>query len=545
MPNKNQKTLLPFASYTETGNQPLKNAVEQATIFCIAELDREKGKGIFKKQPSESIVFVTKVHYPFWIAPLKNLALLFDGLDISSHTITYPAIPDPQDFIDNMSQRSSTCEVYLNFLSNSIDYFRASNGEKNEIVEGLISDAEFLGEFLKYLKEAKTVDAPIVDSVIVSSAHDEKRIKTNLKELENAYSKICQELAALNEIITIVNKRTQEALGTLREEIKETQEKFSAQIEKAKKDMEKGKLRIVNEYNDKVTEATNRYEQEVLRHRKELIKFEKTKEEITSEIERVETEIKTAAVNKDENAEQKLKEKRNELKQALPDILSTIKSLETKILEIEENKRKEFFQLKQENEDQLKEVGKDLKEIESSRDAEVKIAQDEMEKIDEMSSIIIRKVDQLAKMRETVVTEFDRLGIKQEKVELTLVYMPFYLICYQAGPKRRYTYVAPSVLTNGGLGLRLKAMGNRRITKMLQPRSQKILSILNSFLKLLDENVVFSHEITEACKKANMLESKESVALIKRGLSELEIEGWLSSSTYESFTKIVTQLGSP
>ncbi len=543
MPSKNQKTLLPFASFAETGSQPLKSQVEKAAIFCLAELNREKGRGIFKKQPSEKIVFVAKIHYPFWIAPLKNLALLFDGLNLSSHKITYPAIPDPQAFKDSMNQRSSKCEIYVNFLSNNMDYFQISNGEQTKTVEGLISNEEFLNEFMNYLKESTIVETPVVDSVIVSSAQDETRIKSNIKELENSYSKICQELEALNEIIKLLSKKTQESLSTLREEIKTTEEKFSAQIEKAKKDMGKSKLQITKEYNDEVTETTTKYEQEILTHRKELIKLEKTKEEITSEIERIETEIKTAAVNKDDNAEQKLKEKRLELKKGLPDVITAIKNLEEKILEIEENKRKEFFQLKQENIDKIKEVGKDLKEIESSRDAEVKISQDEMEKIDEVTSTIIKKVDQLAKMRETVVTEFDSLGIKKANVELTLVYMPFYLFCYQAGPKRRYMHIAPSVIGNGGLGSRL--MGKKRIVKMLQPRSQKIISILNSFLKLLDENVVFSHEIIEACKKANLLESKEDIPLMKRGLSELEIEGWLSASEYDSFNKMITQLGSP
>ena len=488
-------------------------------------------------------MFVAKVHYPFWIAPLKNLALLFDGLNLSSHTITYPAIPDPQAFKDNMNQCSSTCEIYLNFLSNNLDHFQTSNGEQKKTVEGLISDVAFLGEFMNYLKEATTVDTPIVDSVIVSSAQDETRIKSNIKELENAYSNICQELETLTEIIKLLSKRTQETLGALREEIKATEEKFSTQIEKAKKDMEKKKLQITKEYNEKITEATNKYEQEILTHRKELIKLEKTKGEITSEIERIEAEIKTAVVNKDDNAEQKLKEKRTELKKGLPDIITAIKNLEENILEIEENKKKEFFQLKQENIEKIKEVGSDLKEIESSRDAEVKISQDEMEKIDEMTSTIIKKVDQLAKMRETVLTEFDSLGIKKEKVSLTLVYMPFYLLCYQAGSKRRYTHVAPSVIGNSGLGSRL--MGKKRINKLFQSRSQKIVSILNRFLKVIDENVVFSNEITEACKKANILESKEDLALMKKGLSELEIEGWLSSAEYASFGKIITQLVSP
>jgi hypothetical protein len=82
---------------------------------------------------------------------------------------------------------------------------------------------------------------------------------------------------------------------------------------------------------------------------------------------------------------------------------------------------------------------------------------------------------------------------------------------------------------------RLKAIGKKKITQLFQPRSQKIISILNAFIALMENNVAFNHEINEACNKVNLLQSKEATELIKNGLSKLKEQGWLSDSEFESF----------
>jgi hypothetical protein len=185
-------------------------------------------------------------------------------------------------------------------------------------------------------------------------------------------------------------------------------------------------------------------------------------------------------------------------------------------------------------------AGKDLRAIEASRDAEKKLCQDEMEKIEEVTTNISGKIDALSKMREAIISEFDDLGIRQERPSSLLVQMPFYLLCYQAKAEKRFNYVAPSTVSSGGISARLKAVGKKKVTQMLQPRSQKIISILNSFIGLMETNVAFSHDISEACSKANLLQSKENIELIKKGLRELNAEGWLSDSELESFSQSFT-----
>jgi DNA repair exonuclease SbcCD ATPase subunit len=545
---KTQKNLLPFASCLKSENASclqsengsLGREVEKAAIFCLTELGREPGGGVFRKKPSENIVFISEVYYPFWIAPFRGATLLFDGLNTSAHTLTYPSVPVLQVFKDNLNQRSSTRQIYSAFLFNNLNYFQDSNDEQEKVIVGLISDIDVIKEFMDYSKEATTTENPVTDSVLISAAYDEKQIMNNIQELEVSRSRVAKELEELNEIIKLLNAKTQQALDALREEIKATDEKFSEPIEAAKATFEKKKLELNKEYTDKVTTSSTMYEQETVALQKEILKLEKTRDELNSEIEHIETEIKNAVINKDEASEQRWKEKRNELKKKLPEIAPAIRDLEIKIQEIEENKKKAIFQLKQENDAKMKDAGKDLSEIESSRDAEKRNCKDEMEKIEELTSNMISKIDKLSRMREATLKEFDAFGIPNGRAIPKLVYMPFYLQCYQTKSDKRFNYVAPSIVSSMSLNAKLKAIGKKRISQLFQPRSQKVISILNRFMVLLGENIAFSHEINEACNKVNMLQSKETIELMKTGLNELKTEGWLSDSEFEAFRQILT-----
>jgi predicted nucleic acid-binding Zn-ribbon protein len=375
---------------------------------------------------------------------------------------------------------------------------------------------------------------------LVSPAQEKNQIEENLKDLENLHQKLEHELEELNEVIKALNKQTQQALTTLREEIKATEGKFGPQIEKVKAALEERRSKINKEYSDKVTQASDKYEQELVAIRKEIITLQKTNEQTNSEIASAENEIRTARINKDDDAEQKWKEKRNELKKHLPEVSATIKNFEIKVQETQENKKNAMFQLKQENDAAMKEAGKDLIEIESSSDAEIKNCQSEMEKIEDATSTIIGKIDKLTKISETAINEFQNLGIRFERASSSLVYMPFYLICYQTGSNKRCTYLAPSVASSISIGAKFRALGKSKIKQLFQPKSQRITSKLNIFLTLLDENIAFSHEINEACSKANLLGSKERVELIKNGLNQLRTDGWLSDSEFEYFGHLLS-----
>ena len=153
---------------------------------------------------------------------------------------------------------------------------------------------------------------------------------------------------------------------------------------------------------------------------------------------------------------------------------------------------------------------------------------------------IIKQIDQTAKMREANIAEFDNLGVPRKKLKHALVYMPFYLIRHQSGSNRRYTFFAPSFVGNVGVAAKLRsAIGKMKISQVLQPRSKSIVSLLNKFAVLLEEDVAFGSEINEACLKANLLEVENLRQSIAAGLSKLKEGGWLSEQECASFSQML------
>ena len=218
-----------------------------------------------------------------------------------------------------------------------------------------------------------------------------------------------------------------------------------------------------------------------------------------------------------------------------------MKEIQKQINEAEEIQKNVIFQLKQDTELKIKQASKDLSELEASRDAEIKVYQNQIEKVEELTSNIIKKVDELATSRETTLPEFEQLGVKEKRERKSLVYMPFYLSCYQSKSKKRFAYLPPSIVNKDCLSTRLKALGKTKICQLLEPKSKKITAILNGFIRLLEENIVFNREISEACMKANLLRTRNAGEITKNGLNKLKEEGWLSNSESENLNQAVIQ----
>jgi hypothetical protein len=540
LPTSIEKAILPFVDSSHS-SMSFDSDAEKAVVFCLTELSRQKGGSFFNKQEPEKLLYISKAYYPFWLAPLRETTLLLDGLNVASHAITYPVLPDIKDFKQKLTDRSASGGTHENFLTNYQNYFKNPSKQEKTVIDGLFNDAEFAVEFLNYAKEATKTNSTIVDAVLITPALDEDGVGKMVQNVENTRLKLSADVADLNDTIKLLNSKTQESKASIEEETKATEEKFSLQIQKIKTEVDAEVSKINKTYMDKVTEVTNNFTDETTNLQKEILKARKETEQLDAEIERVEAEIKTAAINKDDSSEQKWKDKRNELKDQRPEKASKIKELEKQVAELEENRKSELFQLKQDNDAKVKEAGNALVEVEAARDAEIKTCHGGMERIEELTSNIIEQVDVLVKNREATLYEFDELGTKQQTAAPSLIYMPFYLSCYQSKSNKRCSYTAPSVVSDGGLGTRLKAMGKTKISIVLQPRSRKIVSILNSFIALLDENIVFNHEISEACLRTNLLREDKGQTWVMSGLTKLKEQGWLSDSEFESFSQAVAQ----
>lgn len=533
MQEKSQKIFLPFASQKNRDSEEFAQKIEKASIFCLSELNREKGGGLFKKKDPEKLAFIAKAYYPFRIVPFRDFALLFDGLNLMSHAVKNPAIPDLKNFRDIMNT-TFTRQAYNTFLTNQINYFK-NYDEKDQIIDGLVYDADFLTELMVYLKESKPVPEPVLDGVLISPSYTDDEIKNITEKLTQTYNEVSLKLQGLNEVIKLLNAKTQHSLEQMQDEIKGIDAKYNGPIKTAQLALEEKKGRINKDYSTTVTDVTRTFENDILDIQKEIVKYEKIRDDVNSKLDKIEKEIKKSILDKDDTSEEKWKQKREDLKNQLSRNSQLIGNLESKKETIEENKKTKLFELNQQHETKLKDASKNLLEIESARDAEKRLVQNEMEKIEDLTSKVTLDIDKLSKMLETALINFDTLGARRESAPSLLVYVPFYLIYYMVDSKRRFSYVSPSYVNSRDISTRLKAIGRKQISQILQPRSQKIVSILNKLMVLLGENVPFSHEISQACNKVSLLRSIEAIDEVKFGLMNLKDAGWLSESELYSF----------
>jgi len=541
VPQGTIKSIIPFSALSENRKEPFAKKIERAAIFCLAELERAKGGGLVLKQPPEKLAFIAEVCYPFWLVTLDKIGLLFDGLSTTSQTLTYLTIPDIQVFHDNMKRSSKTRQAYMTFLSDNVNYFQVPSNEERKIIDGLITDPEFLDDFTSYLSEAAPIKTSLSNMVTVSPTVDESSITFTMGGLQSLKSKFAEEVNTLYTNMKLLSAKTENFMKTIRDKIKKIEQELSQKIEKCKASVEEQVDEIRKKFDEEVTEYSKKAEEELFSLQHEKIKLEKTKEQLTKEVEHCEAEIKTCAINKDDVGEHRWRDEKNKLKKQLSETETKLKKLDKNLKEVKDEKNLKIFELKSERDAKIKEAMKDLIEIESSRDAKIRIYEEEMEKFEELTSSIIEQIDKLAKLREKSVDEFDKLGVLQKRRKRVLIYMPFYLACYQSESGKRYVYFPLSIVSNVSFSVKFKgALGKAKIKQLLQPRSKKIVSFLNNFPLLMEQNAVFNREMSEACAKANLTQTKKSRESIKEGLEMLKEEGWFSEKEYESFSQMLT-----
>ena len=534
MPLEVGQFILPFSVLSEDRREPFTKEMEKAAIFCFAELERIKGGGLILKQPAEKPAFIAEICYPFWRIPWGESSLLFDGLNTTAYTLTYKIIPNVKAFMEDLERSSKTLETYMAFLSSNVNYFRAFNNEKEMVIDGLITDPNLLNDFNLYLSEATQVKAPLSDMVVLSPTIDELTISSIKQELESLNSEFKEEVNILYRSMKILNTTTGNFIEAIRSKIKAIEEEFSKEIKRYESFITQKVDRIRKEFDERITKLSKNFEEQLFRLHRGKIMFKKSKEQTLGRIEQYRVEVKTCVVNKDVVGERKWKEAIHECKKKLPVLEAKIKELNVKIKEINDKKSLEIFELRSEHETKIKEAKKDLLEIEASRDAKIQIHEQEMEQLEELTSTIIEQIDKMAKLKEAALAEFEKLGIQQKHRKRALIYMPFYLVCYQSESKKRYVHFPPSVVSSIGFSVKLKgALGKAKISQLLVPRFKTIVSLLNKFPPLIEQNAVFEREINEAGAKADILKTKFMSELVKNGLKRLKIEGWFSEKEYE------------
>ena len=196
----NEKHILPFIIDSDEENDFNKDK-ERASVFCLTELEREKGGGFLRKTPPEKIQYIVEICHPFWIAPFNGKSVLIDGLNISEHFMSQETIPNLEEFLEKLNNNAKSRQAYSSFLSDNLNYFQISNEEEKTIFEGLITDQNFLSDFLEYFAHVNSINGSVANCVFITPAKTKAEIKTQIKEIENLRTKFLSEVAILLDII--------------------------------------------------------------------------------------------------------------------------------------------------------------------------------------------------------------------------------------------------------------------------------------------------------------------------------------------------------
>jgi DNA repair exonuclease SbcCD ATPase subunit len=530
------RLILPFSVLSENRTESFSEEREKAVLYCFAELERKKGGGVILRKTEEKLAFLAEVCYPLWLIPWSGFNLLFDGLKGTAYTLTYRNVPNVKTFMENSQRSSKTLETHMTFLSDNVNYFQAPGDEKSISIDALITEPNLLSEFNLYIGEVNQFEASSSRLVLLQPTIDETSISSITQELEDLKSGFKQDVDGLYESMKLLNKTTRNFVKTIRNKVETVKEEFEEEIKKQEGIVTPKVNHINEEYDEQTTKLTKDFENQLLPLQKEKVKLEKTKEQTLQKIEQYNIEAKTCAASKDVVGERKWKEKTNETKKEFSEIEVKLEELEEKIKKMEEDRTLETFRLRSEWEAKTREAKKDLLELEASRDTEIQIHMQEIEKLESLTAPIIQQIDNMAKLREANLADFEKLEIQRRHKNTSLLYVPFYLACYQAELKKRYVLFPPSVANSIRFTTKLKGvLGKTKVKQLLVPRFKNISSFLNKFLELIKQNAVFEREIYEAGDKADMLKSSSVQKQISSELKQLKEEGWFSEKEYEAF----------
>jgi uncharacterized protein with PIN domain len=509
VPKQVRKLALPFAVPAEDQIRAFTKEVEMAAILYLAEADRRTGDGHILKKPDEKLVFIAEACYPIWLVPWNGATLLFDGLGVTTHTLSYDTLPDVDAFNGDIQASARTCEAYAAALSRNANYFQTFAGKTEETIEGLITDPDFIQDFWVYLLEVEEAETPLATKAVVSPIINASDISALVKELADLRTKIekdARDLEVSMKLLTVLTRRKTRAI---RAEIKRIRRKFDQEIKQIKPKVTKKKQQIQKKYDTTINKYSKKCDERL------------------------------RLLQKDRSRLQKAKKK-------APNAKKRIKAIDRKVARIETTKKLKLSQQRTTRDRRIEEATKPLRELEASRDASLGTKQREKTLLADLTSSILDQMNGIIESKRTALHEFykismDAYGISRpQKNACALVYLPLYLVRYETESKKRYAVYPPSIVGSIGILTKVKeVLGATRMGSFLQPYSKAITSLLNRLVPLIEKNPVLEKEISDAAIRASILRATELRLGVNRGLRELRGEKWLSESDRQTLSKLL------
>jgi len=511
-----------------------------ATVFYMAESDRKKGEGILLKKPLEELLFISEYSYPIWLVPWRGRTLLFDGLGVAQHTLTYDVLPDVKTFVNDVEGGAEKLEAYSAALTDHLHRFQSASRVEERTIVGLVRSSDFIEDFSSYLSQAESAQQSKLKAICLSPVVDESSIAASLNELSELKTTLESDIESLRSSMKLLNSATRKHVDILQGEIREVQRDFNERIAKAKSAAMERVREIQKRYDERIIKASKRFEQQLQSLHHERVKLEKTEERALAQIERCEAEINAARLRKDEAVQQRWKQEMENWRREAKALHKSVEQVDKEIEQTESEKKVEISNLRSEFNAQAENAMKHVRELEAARDSKVQLNKQKINSLEDLTGTIVTQLDNLVKLKRASLNELEKMGMRDNRRKSALAYVPFYLVCFQAEAARRYVVYPPSIAGTMGVLTKFKGIfGASRVKSLFQQRSKAVANILNQLVTVIERDPVFKRDLHDAAVKANILRSKETRERVKEGLAELRKEEWISENEFQTFSSLL------
>jgi hypothetical protein len=503
--------------------------VEAAAIFAFAESGRSKGGGLISRQPEEKLISLSKMGYPLWLAPKNELVFIFDGLSDTSRSVPYFEVPSVEGFIKSLEENSSPKENYYAFLEDHTNYFQKFTKEKQFIFRSLVVDIELKKEFTIFRREATEISGQ-VNVGLLPPVLDESAILSMLSYFEKLQTAQRGETLKLPECIRLVYKTTGQYITELDYEAQAATEEMDAKI-RALDEFVKPKVAQLNKaYKAKKQKITDDYDLELDRLQRQMIKAQKSIQNIEGKIKTFEREAKNHAEKNHKIYEKRWKEKSKQSQKEVKELKKDLKTVDAIFKKTIKQKSQEINQLNFQLDSEVKLMRQPLLDLQTAREDKIRIFKLESEKLLKLEKPVIEDLNKTLKLQEAFKASFEEFGFKDQSLKgAALFYVPFFLVCYQAAFTRRYVAAVPSTINTIDFSTKLKgAFGLSKTKDLLVPRFKAIAGLVSNIEEQSKHNLILESRLYDLAQRNNYLTMVSFRDNVSRGLVYLNHEGWLS-----------------
>lgn len=525
---------LPFAVPAKEGGKALTPNMEVTAIFLQAETRRRK-RGLFGAATGK-ISFLARLHYPLWAVPWENRSLIVDGLGVSPSIIAKQQPPDVTLFIEDVERGASVRELFRTALEKHLNTFNDFAGRTHVHMDSMIADTNLLTALAEYMREAvaerqggETAIALAPPKLDVQAAVETAKLAQNLDK------QIRSERSSLEYARDLLDGTMKLHEQMIFKEIGSTRETYDNQIAQLKPAVEK-KLDLLIKERDSRIAKMNRIketelrgkENEKTRRERELQKLELSKADIVRKRE-------TRRQRHDKVGEAHWDHRIRAIENRADEVKARIRALAAFVEKTSVQAEADAEKMKQGYQWLIDQETRKIRDIEAQRDETVEIKQREIEALKLVAKKIREEIDGLSARKQEEAEELRSLSIAQQFDDVTLLCLPFYLVCYQTKNTKRFHIFSPvKVLSAEGVvaTIRKKLRDFRaesRVSLFLQPRSKAMTQMFDSMVnEKMKSDKSFSGDLIEAALSSNIMLKDNFKEMLTKGVKELKAKDWMT-----------------